>query len=74
MNDNPVLRRAFLWGAFAVGALAALPVPLTIPALAVENGPVAQKTPIIGSRNVTGQDLQAPSPKCTFLQLSTQPV
>lgn len=58
MKYNHILRRSFLKGTLALALGAAIPVARAAKAQEVGNVPTLQKTPVIGSKNVTGQKVQ----------------
>lgn len=66
MDESRIIRRSFLKGALALAAGAAVQARFAPEAGAAEAAPVSQKTPVIGSKNVTGQKVQGSVAKVYF--------
>lgn len=66
MHLSRIMRRSFLKGALALAAGAAIHVSLAPEAGAAEAVPGTQKTPVIGSKNVSGQNIQGSVAKVYF--------
>ena len=66
MNQRHLMRRTFLKGALALAAGAAIHVSHVPEARAAEAVRTSQKTPVIGSKNVTGQNVKGSVAKVYF--------